>query len=118
MSKKIVREAVILPWRLRVGRLIHDPRNRKFGGVAYHLRTVVGFLSVIAGTAGSLRLGWWLGTEGDVIEIIHNFKMGLPDWAWLVMKIGLSAVSAILVIAVLLAFAITVFAGSGRIRKG
>ena len=117
MSKKIVREAVILPWRLRVGQLVHDPGNRKFGGAAYHIGTVVGLLSVIAGTMGSLRLGWWLGTEGDIIEIIHNFKMGLPAWAWLVMKIGLSAVSATLVIAALLAFAIAVFAGSGRIKR-
>ena len=111
MSKKIVREAIILPWRLRLGRLLHDPGNKMFGGVAYHIRTIIGFLSVIGGTAGSLRIGWWLSTEGDIIELIHNFKMGLPGWAWLVMKVALSTVSAVLVIGLFFAFAIAVFAG-------
>lgn len=117
MSKKIVREAIILPWRLRLGRTLYDPGNKMFGGFAYHVRTVIGTLSVIAGAVGSLRLGWWLGTEGDVIEIVHNFKMGLPAWAWLVMKVGLSAVSAVFVIALFLAFAIAVLAGRGRRRE-
>jgi len=111
MSKTIVREAIVLPWRLRLGRLFHDPGNKMLGGFAYHIRTVIGSLSVIAGTIGCLRLGWWLGTEGDVIEIIHNFKMGLPGWAWLMMKVGLSAVSAVLVIGLFFALAIGVFAG-------
>jgi len=111
MSKKIVREAIILPWRLRLGRLFHDPGNKMFGGVTYHIRTIIGFLTVIAGSAGSLWLGWWLNSEGDVIELLHNFKMGLPGWAWLVMKVGLSAVSAVLVVALFLALAIAVFAG-------
>jgi hypothetical protein len=114
MSKNIVREAIILPWRLRLGRLLHDPGNKTFGGVTYHIRTIIGFLSVIVGTAGSLRIGWWLSSEGDVIELLHNFKMGLPGWAWLVMKVGLSAVSAVFAIALFLALAISVFAGKRK----
>jgi dolichol-phosphate mannosyltransferase len=114
MSKTIVREAGLLPWRLRLGHTLHGGRNKMPGGFAYHFRTAIGFLTLIAGTAGSLSLGWWLGTEGDVIEIIHNFKMSLPGWAWLVLKVGLSAVSAVLVIGLFFTLAITVFAGRER----
>jgi len=82
MSKKIIREAIILPWRLRLGRILDDVRNKRTGDVKYHIRTIVGFLTVITGIVGSLRLGWWLSTEGDIVEIIHRAKMGLPDWGW------------------------------------
>jgi dolichol-phosphate mannosyltransferase len=115
MSKKIVREAIFLPWRLRLGQTF--AAGNKIFGLTYHIRTIVGFLTVLAGTVGSLRLGWWLGTEGDIIELIHNFKMGLPDWAWLVMKVGLSAVSAVLAIGLILTLAIAIFAGRGRNRE-
>jgi dolichol-phosphate mannosyltransferase len=114
MSKQIVREAVVLPWRLRLGRLLDDARNKVFNDVKYHVRTVIGFLTVITGVAGGLRLGWWLTTKGDIIEIIHEFKMGLPDWAWIVMKIGLSAVSGSIGIALFLILTIAVFSGGGR----
>jgi hypothetical protein len=110
MSKNIVREAIILPWRLRLGQALHAAENKTFG-VTYHIRTILGFAAVLAGTVGSLRLGWWLGTEGDIIELIHNFKMGLPGWAWLVMKVGLSALSAVVAIGLILTLAIAVFAG-------
>jgi dolichol-phosphate mannosyltransferase len=117
MSKKIVREAIVLPWRLRLGHLLHGLGKGMFGGVTYHIKTIIGVISIIGGTLGSLQLGWWLGTEGDVIEIIHNFKMGRPGWAWLVMKIGLSAVSAVLVIALFFTLAIAVFAARGKTRE-
>jgi hypothetical protein len=117
MSKKIVREAIILPWRLRLGRLFHNFGNKMFGGVKYHIMTIIGFLFVVAGIGGSLKLGWWLGTKGDVIELLHNFKISLPGWAWLVMKVVLSAVSAVFVIALFLTLAIAVFAGRGTSRE-
>lgn len=114
MSKKIIREAIILPWRLRLERLFGTGRLTAVSDIKYNFRTVIGFLSIITGIVGSLRLGWWLGTEGDIVEIIHRAKMGLPGWAWLAMKIGLSAVSAGLVVALLFAVAIAVFAVGGR----
>jgi len=110
MSQKIVREAVILPWRLRLGRLF-APGQGVVRDSSYQVRTAIGFLLIMAGLAGGICLGWWLSTEGDIVEIIHRAKMGLPDWAWTVMKVGLSAGSAILFIALLLALAIAVFAG-------
>jgi dolichol-phosphate mannosyltransferase len=110
MSKNIIREAVIIPWRLRLGRISGTDRRE----VSYHVRTALGSLIVILGFTGSFWLGWWLGTEGDIVEIIHRLKMDLPGWAWLVMKIGLSAVSSGLVITLLFAFAIAVFAIGGR----
>jgi hypothetical protein len=82
--------------------------------ITYNVRTVIGFLTVITGIVGSLRLGWWLGTEGDIVEIIHKAKMGLPGWAWLVMKVGLSTVSAGLFIVLLFVLAVAVFAIGGR----
>jgi|MudIll2142460700_1097286.scaffolds.fasta_scaffold01554_5 dolichol-phosphate mannosyltransferase len=114
MSKKIIREAVILPWRLRLGRLIGPARRDMVGDVAYQIRTVIGILLVIVGVAGGLWAGWWLNTEGDIVEIIHQFKMSLPDWAWTALKIGLSAGSTVLLIALILTFVIAVFAGGER----
>ena len=110
MSKGIVREAIVLPWRLRLGRLVGGV-EKDFG---YNFRTVVGFLLMISGAVGCLWLGWWLGTEGDIVEIIHQFKMSLPGWAWLAMKIGLSVVSAVVFVALVLTAAIAVFAAGGR----
>jgi len=105
MSRKIIREAIVLPWRMRLERLLGSFR----GDLGYNIRTIIGFLSVMAGAAGGLRLGWWLSTEGDVVEIIHRAKMGLPDWAWTAMKIGLSAGSAVFFMALLLTVAFVVF---------
>jgi dolichol-phosphate mannosyltransferase len=113
MSKKIIREAVILPWRLRLGRLF-APEQGVVRDSSYQVRTAAGFLLIMGGLAGGVRLGWWLSTEGDIVEIIHRAKMGLPDWAWMVMKVCLSAGFAILFMTLLLALAIAVFAGGGR----
>lgn len=110
MSKKIIREAIGLPWRLRLGRLIESSRK----DLEYNLRTITGFLLIAAGMASGLRLGWWLSNEGDIVELIHRAKMGLPGWAWTAMKIGLSAGSAMLFIALLLVLAVAVFAGGKK----
>lgn len=110
MSKKIIREAVVLPWRLRLGRLLNNVGKAS----EYNFRTIIGFLLMITGVAGGLWLGWWLGTEGDIIKIIHSAKMNLPDWAWTAMKIGLSAVSAAVLTALVVALAIAVFAVDRR----
>ena len=110
MSGGIIREAVLLPWRLRLGRLMRgDGRDMR-----YNFRTIIGFLLVITGVAGGLWLAWWLGTERDIIEIIHEFKMGLPEWAWVTMKVGLSAVFGLLFLAFLAALAVAVFAWGRR----
>jgi len=114
MSEKIIREAIVLPWRLRIGRILSSVRGNMPGDFNYNVRTIIGFFLIIAGAAGGLRLGWWLSTEGDIIEIIHRAKMGLPGSAWLAMKIGLSAVSAVVFIALILTAAIAVFAAGGR----
>jgi dolichol-phosphate mannosyltransferase len=114
MSKKIIREAIILPWRLRIGRMVGTGRLTAVSDITYNVRTVIGFLTVITGIVGSLKLGWWLGTEGNIVEIIHRAKMGLPGWAWLVMKIGLSAATSGLLLALILALGVAVFAIGGR----
>lgn len=113
MSKKIIREAMVIPWRLRLARLIRAGQPTADADLEYHIRTVIGLLSAITGMAGGLRLGWWLSTEGDIVEIIHRAKMGLPGWAWVALKIGLSTASALIFLALLFILAIAVFA-SGR----
>jgi dolichol-phosphate mannosyltransferase len=97
MSKKIVREAVMLPWRLRLGRLFASGQGMVRDS-SYQVRTAAGLLLIAAGLAGGVCLGWWLSTEGDIVEIIHRAKMGLPDWAGMVMKVGLSASAALFIV--------------------
>jgi dolichol-phosphate mannosyltransferase len=114
MSKQIIREAVVLPWKLRCKRLFYPVQLGMVRDVSYQIRTAAGMLLMIAGLVGSLISGWWLSTGGDVIEIIHQAKMSLPGWAWLVMKISLSAISAILLVALFLTLAIAIFAKGDR----
>jgi hypothetical protein len=114
MSEKIIREAIVLPWRLRLGRILSSIGGKMPGDFTYNVRTIAGFLLLIAGAVSGMWLGWWFSTEGDIIEIIHQFKMSLPGWAWLAMKIGLSAVSAVLFMALIFAAAIAIFAAGGR----
>lgn len=114
MSRKIVREAVFLPWRLRFGRLFHRGGRVNAEEIEYNIRTVIGFFITGAGVIGSIRLGYWLSTEGDIVESIHQVKMGLPDWAWLVMKIGLSGFSVLAALLLILGFAIGVFGSGGK----
>jgi len=113
MSKKIVREAMILPWRLRLKRLF-APDQGVVRDSSYQVRTAAGFLLIIAGLAGGVSLGWWLSTEGDIVEIIHRAKMALPGWAWTMMKVGLSALSGAAFIVFFLALATAIFAEGRR----
>jgi dolichol-phosphate mannosyltransferase len=114
MSKKIISEAAVLPWRLRIGSLTGPVSWSAGPDFKYHIRTIAGVVLLAAGLVSGIRLGWWLGSEGDIIEIIHRAKMGLPGWAWIAMKAGLSALSAILFIVLSLGVAIAVFAGGRR----
>jgi|GEM_PF-315544 len=113
MSQKIFREAVVLPWGLRLARMFGSVRSTSVD-LNYHIRTIAGYLSLCVGVLGSFWLGWWLSTEGDMVEIIHRAKMGLPGWAWTALNIFLSAGSAVIFIAILLTLAIAVFAGGRR----
>lgn len=112
MSKTIIREAVVLPWRLRLGRLFSTGGKRMPGEFNYNFRTIIGVVVGVSGLAGGLWLGWWLGTEGNIIDIIHEAKMALPEWAWVSLKVGLSVLAAAAFAGFLVALAITVFAGS------
>jgi dolichol-phosphate mannosyltransferase len=114
MSKKIVREAIVLPWRLRLGRLFRPGGGINVKDLEYNIRTISGFFFFGAGALGSAWLGYWLSTEGDIVESIHRVKMGLPDWAWIVMKIGLSGFSVLAALLLVLGFAIGVFGSGGR----
>jgi len=114
MSKKIIREAVMLPWRLRLTSFFGATRGRTLGYAGYKIATVVGFLVAITGVVGSLLLGWWLSTEGDIIQIIHQFKMSLPGWVWMAMKAGLSIGFGLIFVAVFMALAIAALAGRRR----
>lgn len=111
MSKKIIREAVVLPWRLRFGAVVVTGATGRFSTIDYKIRSVIGLLLIALSIIGGARLGWWLITEGDIIEAIHQFKMALPDWAWTAMKISLSAASAIIFLAFFAAAAIVVLQG-------
>ena len=75
------------------------------------IRTVVGFLIILLGLASSLWLGWWLGTEGDIIDIIHRVKLGLPGWAWSLLKVSLSAMFGLVYLLFFIALAALVFRG-------
>lgn len=112
MSKDIIREAAALPWRLRLARLFRTGRRGAFSDLKYEVNTALGLLAILTGLAGSVGLGVWLSTEGDLIAIIHNFRMTLPGWAGLVMKIGLASISALLFLAIFLALAFAFFSAS------
>lgn len=51
----------------------------------------IGYLVIIVGVFGGPFLVWWLGFEGDIIDILHRLKMGLPGWGWRILKYSLSA---------------------------
>lgn len=80
----------------------------------YNLRTIIGFLLIILGVIGGLRFAWWLSFEGDIIETLHAIKMGLPGWAWIVLKFALSGAFGVLFIALFVIVAIIVFSGGGQ----
>ena len=114
MSKQIIREAIVLPWRLRFAIVFSASHPARFGDIAYRTGTVLGFLLIALSIIGGAWLGWWLITKGDIVEFIHQFKMALPDWAWTVMKISLSAASGLLFLAFFVALAIVVLRGPRR----
>jgi len=62
------------------------------------IKTISGFLFILIGIIGGIWVGWWLATEGDIIEIIHRAKLALPGWAWLALKVGLSATIGIILL--------------------
>lgn len=78
------------------------------------LKTVAGFLIILAGLLGGLWLAWWLGFRGDIVEILHQAKMSLPGWVWLVMKYGLSLAFGVLFIVFFLILGVLVLGGIGR----
>lgn len=78
------------------------------------IRTIAGFLIMLIGLMGGLWFGWWLSTEGDIIDIIHRLKLGLPDWAWLVLKVSLSAMFGVFFLLIFVFLAALVFRGRGR----
>ena len=118
MSKTIIREAVVLPWRLRLGRLFSPGGEKGPGEFNYNFRTIVGVIVIVSGLAEGIWLGWWLSTEGNIIDIIHDAKMALPEWAWVSLKIGLSVFAAAAFAGFLMALAITVFAGGDASGHG
>ncbi len=55
----------------------------------YHIGSI-GYLIIIAGIIGGPVLIWWLSFRHDIIDVLHEVKMSLPGWAWIVMKYGFS----------------------------
>jgi hypothetical protein len=80
----------------------------------YNLRTVLGFLIIIGGIVGGIWLGWWLCFRGDIINILHEIKMGFPGWVWLALKIGLSVFFGLLFVLLFLGLGVVVLGGGGR----
>jgi hypothetical protein len=75
------------------------------------LRTVLGFLIIFSGIIGGLWLGWWFIFRGDIIEILHRVKMGLPGWGWWALKVGISAAFGGLFLLVFIALGMKVLGG-------
>lgn len=78
------------------------------------VRTIAGFLIILAGLAGGTWLGWWLSFRGDIVEIIHDAKMSLPAWAWSALKYGLSLAFGVLFIFFFLILGILILGGGRR----
>jgi hypothetical protein len=84
----------------------------------YHVRTVIGYLIIIAGIIGSLWLMGWLSTRGDIVEIIHNIKMSLPGWVWAMIKYGLSIAFGLALMMFFVMLGVIVLGTGGRAREG
>ena len=117
MSGAIIREAAALPWRLRLGRLRHYAEDARRGRIGFHLRTIIGLLTVLTALGGGAVMAGWLLTEGDIIEFIHQAKLGLPDWAWVTLKISLSVLASAAFVGLLIALAIGLFSGGSLMSE-
>ncbi|MEJ2184126.1 MAG: hypothetical protein P8Y66_11490 [Nitrospirota bacterium] len=82
--------------------------------LAYDVRTVLGFLIILAGVLGGLYLGWWFFAQGDVVQIIHDVKMRFPSWAWLAFRVGFSLLFWLIFIGVFVALGLVVLSGRRR----
>ncbi len=82
----------------------------------YNIRTVGGLLLIIAGLTGGISFGWWLIFVGNIIEILHSLKLGLPGWGWTLLKVGLAACFALLFVTLFALLALMVFSGGKRKR--
>ena len=85
--------------------------------IEYHIRTVIGYLIIVIGIIGSMWLMWWLIARGDIVEIIHDIKMGLPGWVWATMKYGLSIVFGAAVMMFFVMLGVIVLGTGGREGK-
>jgi hypothetical protein len=84
----------------------------------YDIRTIVGFTLILGGIIGGIGFGWWLIFVGDIIQILHSIKMSLPGWVWLLLKIGLSGILALLFIALFVLLAFAVLSGGQKDNAG
>lgn len=78
------------------------------------LRTIIGFLIILTGVIGGVWLGWWLSTEGNIIEILRRAKMLLPSWGWLALKVGLSSMLGGFFMLIFIILAVIVFSGKEK----
>jgi hypothetical protein len=78
------------------------------------MRTIIGFLIMLSGLVSGGWLIWWFSARGDIIEILHQMKMGLPGWAWLLLKYGLSFAFGIAFISFFLILGMLVIGGRRR----
>ncbi len=77
----------------------------------YDLRTVLGFLVLIAGIVLGLWLAWWLNFRGNVIEILHAVKMSLPGWTWTLMRYFFSLAFGAVFMSVFIGIAMLILRG-------
>lgn len=77
-------------------------------------RTALGFAIILGGIVLSSWAAWWFMTVGDIIQILHEIKVSLPGWMWIVMKVGLSLVAGGFVILFFLILAMLLFRVSDR----
>ncbi len=80
----------------------------------YNLRTVLGFLVIIAGIVLGLWLAWWLNFRGNVIEILHAVKMSLPGWTWDLMRYFFSIAFGAVIMLVCIAIAMLILRGGRK----
>lgn len=80
----------------------------------YLLRTVLGFLVIIAGIALGLWFAWWLNFRGNVIDILHAVKVSLPSGAWTLMRYLFSLTFGAIVMSVFIAISMLILRGSNK----